>query len=316
VDEGAPVTRGLTILAALAAALAVALPAGAANGVTTKGTVVSVSATSVTVKDAHGVSTTCLVGAKSPSLDGYSAGDAVQAACLRARSSLVLAKIRHLTKAGGSDVQPVTFGGVVTALSDVSISLHDGNRDLTCAIAAGSPSTDGVKVGGHVRVACANGTLVKLELVPAGDGTPTAPPPPPSAHKTVGANGTVSAVSSASITVRTDGGDVTCAVGDGSPSVGDVHVGDKVKMGCVDGVLEVLERAAAPAPPPPPANTVTVAGTLSALSDTALTVHNTEHGDVSCTLGPSSPRLGDFHLGDRVGMACADGVLVKIVRLS
>jgi hypothetical protein len=311
------VTRGLTILAALATTLAVALPASAENSVIVRGTIASVSATSVTITGAKGVATTCVVLAKSPSLDGYATGDAVQAACLRLRAKLVLAKIRHVVAGGGSDTKSVTFGGVVTALSDSSISLHDGDRDLTCAIGPDSPSTAGAKVGGHAKVACANGVLVSLALVPSGDGKP-APPPGPE-HKTVGANGTVSAVSPSSLTVHTDGSDVTCSVGDGSPSVADVRAGDKVKMGCVDGVLKVLARADAPPPPPPPpppANVVTVGGTLTAVSDASLTVHNTEHGDVTCTRGPSSPSLGDFHVGDRVGMACADGVLVKIVRLT
>ncbi len=231
-------TRGLTILAALAATLAVALPAAAENGVMLKGTIASLSATAVTIQDAQGATTTCVLGAKSPSLDGYAAGDRVQAVCLHGREKLLLAKIRHLAKAGGGDGEPVSFGGVVTALSDTSISLHDGNRDLTCTITADSPSTAGAKVGVHVRVACVNGVLVKLALVPGGD------------------------------------------------------------------------------PKPAPTNTVTAAGVLTALSDTALTVHNAEHGDVSCTLGPSSPRLGDFHLGDRVGVACTDGVLVKIAKLT
>jgi hypothetical protein len=310
------VTRGLTTLAALATALAVALPASAENGVTVRGTIASVSPTAVTITGARGVATTCLLLAKSPSIDGYAAGDAVQAACVRVRAKLVLAKIRHVVTGGGSDTKPVTFGGVVTALSDRSISLHDGDRDLTCAVGPDSPSTAGVKVGAHAKVACANGLLVSLALVPSGDGKP-APPPAPE-HTTVGAIGTVSAISPTSLTVHTDGGDVTCSVGDGSPSLADVRVGNRVKMGCLDGVLKLLARADAPPPPPPPpaGNVVTVGGTLTALSDASLTVHNAEHGEVTCTRGPSSPSLGDFHVGDRVGMACADGVLVKIARLT
>ena len=307
-------TRGLTILAALAATLAGALPAAADSGVTLKGTIASVSPAAVAIQDAKGATTTCVAGAKSPSLDGYAAGDPVQAVCLHARAKLVLVKIRHLGKPGGGDSEPVTFGGVVTALSETSISLHDGSRDLTCAIGADSPPTAGVEVGAHVKVACANGVLVKVALLPTGDGKPAPPPPVAPSHTTLAANGTVSALSSASLTVHTDGGEVTCTVGDGSPSVGDVHVGDRVKMGCVDGVLTTLARV--DNPPPPPANVVTVGGTLSALSVTSLTVHNAEHGDVTCTLGASSPRVGDFHVGDHVGIACADGALVKIVRLT
>ena len=62
--------------------------------------------------------------------------------------------------------------------------------------------------------------------------------------------GTVSAVSPTSLTVHTDGGDLTCSVGDGSPSVANVHVGDQVKLGCVGGVLKALVRADTTPPPP------------------------------------------------------------------
>ena len=76
-------TRGLALLMALVATLAVALPAAAAEGRTLKGVLITVSATSVAVKDATNVVTTCARVAKSPSLDGVTAGDRGQAACVR-----------------------------------------------------------------------------------------------------------------------------------------------------------------------------------------------------------------------------------------
>jgi hypothetical protein len=377
------VTRGLTLLTTLLAMLAVAGPvsatsspaAAAAEGRTLKGVLVSVSSTAVTVKDSKNVVTTCAVVAKSPSLDGYAEGDRVQATCVRSRSKLVLAKIRRLTAATGTpsnDAEPTKFGGAVTALSDTAISLHDGERGLTCSIGASSPSTAGVKVGQHLTVSCSNGVLVAITPVTSGrayegrvsavsatsitvhtangDGTCTVGDGSPSvtgvnvgdrvlAGCKTGTNqlvllkklaastdppqgqtgaGTVSALSLTSLTVHTDGGDLTCSVGDGSPSIAEVHVGDKVKFGCVGHVLKVLVRSDSTAPPPPPTGdgqtTTTVAGTLSALSSSSLTVHG-EHGDVSCTV-PTTARLGDFHVGDRVGMACTDGVLVKLVKLT
>ena len=380
------VTRGLTLLTTLLAMLAVAGPvsataspaAAAAEGRTLKGVLVSVSSTAVTVKDSKNVVTTCAVVAKSPSLDGYAAGDRVQAACVRSRSKLVLAKIRRLTaptSAPSNDSEPTKFGGAVTALSDTAISLHDGDRNLTCSIGASSPSTAGVKVGQHLNVACSNGVLVAITPVTSGrayegtvsavsatsitvhtangdgtctvgDGSPsvtgvkvgdrvlagckadtnqlvllkklTATTNPPQGQ--TGA-GTVSAVSPTSLTLHTDGGDVTCSVGDGSPSVAELHVGDKVKFGCLSGVLKVLVLSTSTTPPAPPApptgdghTTTTVAGTLSALSSSAVTVHG-EHGDVTCTVSATA-RLGDFHVGDRVGMACVDGALLKLVKLT
>jgi hypothetical protein len=308
------VTRGLTFLSALLATLAVAVPASAAEGRMLKGVLVSVTSTAVAVKDSKAVVTTCARAAKSPSLDGYATGDPVQAACTRTGGKLVLAKIRHLPASSGStsnDTGSTKFGGVVTALSDGAISLHDGDRDLTCSIGASSPSTTRVKVGLHVNVFCSNGVLVAIALVSTGDAG--------RAYE-----GTVTAVSATSITVHTAHGDGTCTVGDGSPSTAGVKVGDRVLAGCKTGTnqLVLLKKLAAatdepkpPAPPPPTADghTVTVAGTLSALSSSSVTVHG-EHGDISCTV-PATARLGDFHIGDRVGMACTDGVLLKLVKL-
>ncbi|HEV7641835.1 MAG TPA: hypothetical protein VGO39_13285 [Gaiellaceae bacterium] len=378
-------TRGLVILTALLATLAVAIPASAAEGRSLRGLLVTVSSSAVAVQDTKKIVTTCAVAAKSPSLDGYTAGDRVQATCVRSGGKLVLAKIRLLTAKSGStsnDSEPTKFAGAVTAAGDGSISLHDGDRDLTCSIGASSPSTAGVKVGQHVKVSCSNGVLVTLSLVSSGDagrayeGTVTAlsttsitvhtdkgdgtcaladgspsladvkvgdrilagckagtsqlvylkklaasadkpsgdkPSGAGSAHKTTGAAGTVSALSATSLTVHTDGGEVTCSVGDGSPSVANVHVGDTVKIGCVDGVLKVLSRADTPAGSGDGHKATTVAGTLTALSTSSLTVHG-EHGDVTCTV-PATARLGDFHVGDRVGMACVDGALYKLLKL-
>jgi hypothetical protein len=126
--------------------------------------------------------------------------------------------------------------------------------------------------------------------------------------------GTISALSTDSITFHTDGGDVTCTVGEGSPSVADVHVGDKVKVGCLDGVLKVIVRSDSATGSAGGHTATTLAGTLTALSASSVTVHG-EHGDVSCTV-PATAHLGDFHVGDRVGMACVDGALLKLVKLS
>ena len=91
---------------------------------------------------------------RSPSLTGYNIGDRVQMVCVRVRHALFLAKLRHATTPSGETL-PVSFAGAITALSGTSISLHDGDRDLTCAIGDSSPSTDAFRVGQHARVACA-----------------------------------------------------------------------------------------------------------------------------------------------------------------
>ncbi len=317
------VKRTVLIAVALLATFVAALPAAAEDGASTKGVVVSLTASAVSVKDAKGVVTTCALAAKSPSLAGYAEGDRVQVQCRHAKRGLVLAKVRHLAAntvpPRTDDAKPVTFGGAITALSDGSISLHDGNRDLTCTIDSSSPSTADFHVGQHVKAACTGGVLSAIAALPAPP-TSTDPKPGDPPRKTTGAQGTLTALTTSSVTVHTDGGDVTCTVGPSSAGVAHVQVGDRVKMGCVNGALVEIEQVDAgstpPPPPPAPSPVVTFAGMLAALSDSSLTVHNLEHGDLTCSLGPSSPRLGDYHLGDRVGIACSGGVLVKITKLS
>jgi hypothetical protein len=237
---------GLLATVALSA-LTFALPALADGGKSVKGVVAALSASSVSVKDARRT-VTCALTASSPSLAGFAEGDRVQVQCRRADTHLVLARIRHLTapSSGAEKTEPVRFGGTVTALSPESISLHDGDHDLTCSLGDASPSTAGLKIGDHARVSCQNGVLVSVERIDS-------QPPPRPALTTAG--GTVTAVSADSLTLHnTEHGDVTCTVASASPNVAEVHVGDLVKIACTNGVLSALARltAAPPRPLPPP----------------------------------------------------------------
>jgi hypothetical protein len=312
----APVKRVALTAALGLAALISALPASAGEGVSAQGVVASLSARGISVQGAHHT-VRCALGHRSPSLAGYAVGDRVQAQCRRSARHLVLARIRHIATPAESPSQapPVRFGGAVTALSSTSISLHDGDRNLTCALGDSSPSTSGLKIGDHARVVCQNGVLVSWTPVTAAD----------SAHVY---EGTVTAFDSGSISVASGDHVYTCTLGDGSPSLAAVHVGDRVLVGCRVGTnLLVLLRPLAPAAPTPvdttpPTNTTppqpvtwTAGGTLTALTSTSLTVHNDEHGDTTCSLSDGSPHLGDYHLGDHVAVACTDGVLKQIEKL-
>ena len=77
------------------AAVAVALPAGAANLRVARGSLVAVSATSVSVKTAKGT-VSCKLGAKSPSQGGFVTGEHVQIACRRAGGHWLLTVLRHV----------------------------------------------------------------------------------------------------------------------------------------------------------------------------------------------------------------------------
>ena len=265
------------------------------------GAVTALSATSISLHDGDR-DFTCSIGASSPSTAGVKVGQHLNVAC----SNGVLVAITPVTSGRA-------YEGTVSAVSATSITVHTAGGDGTCTVGDGSPSVAGVKVGDRVLAGCKAGTN---QLVLLKELAPTTTPP-----KGQTGAGTVSAVSSTSLTVHTDGGDVTCTVGDGSPSVAELHVGDRVTFGCLGGVLKVLVRPTPPPPPPPTApptgdghTTTTVSGTLSALSSSSITVHG-ERGDVTCTVSATA-RLGDFHVGDRVGMACIDGALDKLVKLT
>jgi hypothetical protein len=295
--------------AAFAVALSIALPASAATERNMKGVITAMSADAISVRSANSITTTCAVTDRSPSLDGFSTGDRVKLVCRgRHGSRFALVRIRHL--AGGApetashETEPVKFAGAITALSDTSITLHDGDRDLTCSIDSSSPSTAGYKVGQHARVTCVGGKLVAIAPVTSDVGRYFM--------------GSLSALDSKSVTVQTASGPVTCSIGDGSPSTAGFQVGDRVGMGCRASTMQLVllkkvDGDGTGSPPPPPApptpTTVGARGTVSAVSDASVSVQ-TDGGTVTCERGPSSPSLGDTKVGDHVAMKCVDGVVV------
>jgi hypothetical protein len=130
------------------------------------------------------------------------------------------------------------------------------------------------------------------------------------------AQGMLSALSTASITVTTDGGNVTCSLGSASPALGDFHVGDSVRLYCINGVVyQIRSNTTATTPPPPPTTPKYTGrlGTIASLSVDRITV-STDGGLVSCYVGTSSSSTSDFHVGDRAKIYCADGVLIALVR--
>jgi hypothetical protein len=312
--------RVVTALTFTLAAAAVALPAGAAGVRTARGPLAAVSATSISVRTAHG-RVSCRLGAKSPSRVGFMRGENVQIACARTGAGRwLLTVLRHVgtTPTAANDGAPATrFGGAITALSDTSISLHDGDRDLTCAVDSTSPPLTALKVGMHISVSCAGGTLVSWAPVTAGR-----------AYK-----GKLTALGDTSVTLLSEGGATTCTVAAGSPSRDGFALGDDVLMGCSVGtnqlvLLKHLDGDPGGSVSPPPATSSgdgrpgsgqpsvdqATKGTITVLTDGSVTVHNNEHGDLTCSIGDGSPSLDGFHVGDIAGMGCKAGVLVVLVK--
>jgi hypothetical protein len=343
--------RHLTLLAAaVAAASLLALPAAAGTAHNVFGTISGLTTHTISVKGRSGLVTTCALGARSPKLTGYSSGDHVQMVCLGGKRMSLLARIRHLAgksvNGTASQVEgTVAFGGAITALSDTSISLHDGDRDLTCALDASSPATGDFKVGQHVKVTCTNGTLTTIAAITSAD-----------AGRWF--TGTVASITDGSITVNTEHGPVTCNLGPGSPSVAGLQEGDHVGIGCSVSTMQLVllrklddstdgsgsgsggsgtttgpgddgdsqgddgqgndndegggDSGSQSAPPPGDSQTtIRARGNVSAITDGAITV-STDGGSVSCSRDGESPSLDGYQAGDNVTIGCTGGKLRSV----
>ena len=114
---------------------------------------------------------TCTIGSGSPSTSGFTVGNAVRMYCLNG----ALYSLTHTdapptttetttttatTTTASGDAASAT--GAISALSTSSITVHDGDRDLTCTIGSSSPSVSGFAVGNGVRMYCLNGALYAI----------------------------------------------------------------------------------------------------------------------------------------------------------
>src|SRR5262249_3626126 len=121
---------------------------------------------------------------------------------------------------------------------------------LTCSITSYSPAPTQFAKGDRVKIACANHVLVAIADVPARHASGSNDNDVTTTQGTTGtttngtttnangtnANGPITALSATSISVQT----MTCSIGTSSPSTDGFHVGDPVRMYCVNGVLYKL----------------------------------------------------------------------------
>jgi hypothetical protein len=250
---------------------------------------------------------------------------------------------------GAKDPKPrvVTQAGVLAARTSTSVVVQDGARQVKCTLNGSSPKLGDARVGDRVKLTCRNGVLTafaRLETPksdppqadpptneppttdpprteppktePPRTEPPKADPPKPEPAVVQTALGTLTARNDASVTVHNDERDLTCARGSGSPPLGDLRVGDRVRVACTNGVLTAIARTETPPPAPAPTPTVTsmTSGELIALSPTSLTVRS-DGGERSCSRTNASPSLDGYRIGDRVKATCVNGVLTAIARL-
>ena len=208
--------------------------------------------------------------------------------------------------------------GAITSLTPSSLTVH-GAFDVTCKLTSRSPVTAGFGVGQRVKVACPGGLLAKIRRIGPPAGTPTATAgaeSAPAPGTTSSGAGAITALGASAITVTGDR-TLTCAIGSGSPSTGDFHLGDAVKIGCVNGALHYIARAGISTT----ASTTTIPaktdatssyglGSIGSLSPTTIAV--TGDRPLSCELTSASPALAAFQVGDHVKIACRNLVLVAI----
>ncbi len=213
---------------------------------------------------------------------------------------------------------PVTYTSAtdaISALSATSITVGP----LTCSIGATTKPGD-FRVGDRVRMYCANGVLFQIKAdtptttTTTTTSTPTTTSTTSSSTNYTTATDAITALSATSITV----GSLTCSIGSSSPKAGDFKVGDRARIYCASGVLAYLIRPDAPTTTTTTTTTTTPTsdhhddgstrqGTISALGSTSITVDG-----LTCAINGSSPSVA-FKVGDKVGIGCAGGVLVKIV---
>lgn len=266
------------------------------------GRVSALSTSSISVKDGKRT-LTCAIGERSPSVSGLAVGDRAQILCRRARGGWLLVKARELKPL------PAKAAGEITALTDSSLTVGA----LTCSVPDRLAEKVGsLSVGDNVGILCLRGVLQAVERKGGDDGGDDKEPGP----SVVTLTGVVSAVSASSLSVHGER-DLTCSVpAAAADKVSGLHVGDKIKIACANGVLTGFARPEAPTPAPStePSHSTSGAGVLTSIRGDGLTIHNEEHGDLSCRTTDASPRLGDYHVGDHVKVNCADGVLVAIAR--
>jgi hypothetical protein len=236
---------------------------------------------------------TCRRTDASPELGDLRIGDRTAIAC----ADGVLVEVAKAPEPPAA----VDAGGTIVGLGADGITVR-GERILTCRIADRSPGLGDYRVGDRVGIACIDGVLAKIVRLPD------------AAASVADAAGEITALGPGAITVRGEH-ELGCRITDGSPNVAEFKVGDRVKIICANGVLTTIARVT---PTPPPAGekeqptTTSLVGAITALNTTSIGVHGER--DLTCTVGSTSPKLGDYKIGDRVKIACANGVLAAIGR--
>jgi hypothetical protein len=221
--------------------------------------------------------------------------------------SLTLLALALVPAAFAENGDGASIRGVVTAASEASVTVRDGDRQLTCTIGPDSPAVTGLALGVRVAIACSRGVDGKV-LVALKKVEPKV--------KTLEIEGAVEAVPETSLTVKSRSGRaLTCIVPDSlATAAGALAAGDLVKARCTkrpdaDPVLAALKRIASKGKPKA---AVDIAGRVTALADGSITITG-ETRTLSCTVPAAlAPAVTALSIGAMAAMVCRDGLLLAV----
>jgi hypothetical protein len=201
---------------------------GGVNGdgtFTVVGVITSLSVDRIFIKvEEHEDPVTCAVTDGFDTSD-FAVGQTVKMTCNYGDGHPVLTDLQHY------DVTDQLYArGTITELTDGSITVQGDGDPVTCAIPDEMDLSE-FAVGDAVVMYCLEVDGVwTLKVIKHQEEPPPPPPPPPPDYILV--YGTISTLTSAEISVDTDGGPVTCSVPDGA-DLSAFHVSDSVNMKCV-----------------------------------------------------------------------------------
>ncbi len=197
-----------------------------------RGAVAELGPNAIVVVDAEsGRRLACKVSAeKAPKLEGLKVGDRVKILCLNGQLAYLERAVPETTEK--PKPEEAAARGAVAELGPNAIVVVDAEsgRRLACRVSAEkAPKLEGLKVGDRVKILCLNGQLTYLERAAAEE---------------VKLYGTITALSTMSVSVTGDGRTLTCRVPTSfAEKLGSFALGNSVKMMCRGTELTYLEKA-------------------------------------------------------------------------
>jgi hypothetical protein len=306
-----PLLRKVLLSSLVALVVVVPAQANAGKKLAVRGLVVRASAELVTVENfQEDAMLTCRVPERlARKASSLKQGDRVRMLCVRHRGRR--AELVGIERLGDkAEARALSAKGVVSERSDASLTVLGGDQALTCTVPDRlAERVAKVAVGDKVAIVCkqVGGGLPELAAVET-YGADSVELRAQGAIAELGASGIV-------VVDKESGKRLACRVpAEKSYKLAGLAVGELVKIVCQRrgdvAELSYLERVTATV-----AAEVRLAGRVSALSPSSVTVQGEEHS-LTCTVPASfAEKLARLAVGDRVKMLCRGSELTYIEKL-